>query len=164
MATQNLRTSIKISDERDDEAKPLAVFSLEPWEEVRRRIRILVDEIVDIDPLLLALYVRPAMNMPRRLSHGKFADPSARRLEKVHPRIHVLRPQGSLPRSVGPLADLCLGRQVLDAVGELRPAPTGVIGPRTPICTPHACGVPAIVGGTPYSQQGWCDPPKVRNP
>jgi glycosyltransferase involved in cell wall biosynthesis len=119
MAIQNPRTSIKISDERDSEAMSLVVFSLEPWEEVRGRIRILVDEIVDIESLLQVLYVCPATNIPRRLSHGKLADTGASRLEKVHPRIHLLRPRRWLPRWIGPLADRCLERQVLDAVGEL---------------------------------------------
>jgi glycosyltransferase involved in cell wall biosynthesis len=119
MATQNLRASIRISDERDHDAMSLVVFSLEPWEEVRRRMRILVDEIVDLDPLLQVLYVCPATNIPRRLSHSKIANASASRLEKVHPRIHVLRPRRWLPRSIGPLADRSLERQVLDAVGEL---------------------------------------------
>ena len=80
----------------------LVVCSLEPWGEVRRRIRILVDEIVDLDPTLRVLYVAPATDIPHRLRQrtavGRLAGP---RLEQVHPRIHVLRPRKWLPRVLG---------------------------------------------------------------
>jgi glycosyltransferase involved in cell wall biosynthesis len=97
----------------------LVVCSLEPWGEVRRRIRMLVDEIVDLDPTIEVLFVCPALDVPHELRHGRLPDSGATRLTKVHPRIHVLRPRKWLPRSVGPFADRSLERQVLDAVGEL---------------------------------------------
>jgi teichuronic acid biosynthesis glycosyltransferase TuaH len=118
MATQSPGDSIAITGERDSEGMSLVVCSLEPWGEVRRRIRILVDEIVDLDPHLEVLFVCPPTDVPYQLRHGK-RDETGPRLERVHPRIHVLRPRKWLPRSLGPFADRSLERQVLDAVGEL---------------------------------------------
>jgi teichuronic acid biosynthesis glycosyltransferase TuaH len=97
----------------------MVVCSLEPWGEVRRRLRILVDEIVDLDPTLRVLYVAPSTDIPHRLRHGQLRGLTGPRLTKVHPRIHVLRPRKWLPRVVGGVADNSLERQVLDAVGEL---------------------------------------------
>jgi glycosyltransferase involved in cell wall biosynthesis len=82
-------------------------------------MRILVDEIVDLDPSLHVLYVAPAVDIPHRLRHGNLAGITGTRLERVHPRIHVLRPRKWLPRVLGGFADNSLERQVLDAVGEL---------------------------------------------
>ena len=97
----------------------MVVCSLEPWGEVRRRLRILVDEIVDLDPTLRVLYVAPSTDIPHRLRHGDLGGLTEARLTKVHPRIHVLRPRKWLPRVVGGFADSSLERQVLDAVGEI---------------------------------------------
>jgi glycosyltransferase involved in cell wall biosynthesis len=119
MATQSPGDSIAIDSGRGSESMSLVVCSLEPWGEVHRRIRILVDEIVDLDPTLEVLYVSPALDVPHELRHGRLPDSSGTRLTRVHPRIHVLRPRKWLPRSVGPFADRSLERQVLDAVGEL---------------------------------------------
>jgi len=97
----------------------LVVCSLESWGEVRRRIRILVDELVELDPSLHVLFVAPALDIPHELRSGRVADITGPRLTKVHPRIHVLRPRKWLPRLIGPFADRSLERQVLDAVAEL---------------------------------------------
>jgi glycosyltransferase involved in cell wall biosynthesis len=97
----------------------LVVCSLEPWGEVKRRMRLLVDEIVDLDPSIRVLYVAPAVDIPHHLRHGEVAGITGTRLEKVHPRIHVLRPRKWLPRVLGKFADNSLERQVLDAVGEV---------------------------------------------
>jgi glycosyltransferase involved in cell wall biosynthesis len=109
------------------EATSLVVCSLESWTEVRRRIRILVDELVDLDPSLQVLFVAPSVDVLHQLGQGKFADiirprrgaQGSSRLVQVHPRIHVLRPRKWLPRVVGPFADRSLERQILDAVMEL---------------------------------------------
>jgi teichuronic acid biosynthesis glycosyltransferase TuaH len=118
MATQSPTATTTITSERGSEAMSLVVCSLEPWSEVRRRIRILVDEMVDLDPSLQVLYVAPAVDIPHQLKQGKL-QASGPRLERVHPRIHVLRPRKWLPRSIGPFADRALERQVLHAVAEL---------------------------------------------
>jgi teichuronic acid biosynthesis glycosyltransferase TuaH len=97
----------------------LVVLSLEPWGEVRRRIRILVDEIVDLEPSLQVLYVGPATDVPHQLAQRRMAGMGGPRLVRAHPRIHVLRPRKWLPRALGHFADRSLQRQVLDAVGEL---------------------------------------------
>jgi teichuronic acid biosynthesis glycosyltransferase TuaH len=108
-------------------ATSLVVCSLESWTEVRRRIRILVDELVDLDPSLQVLFVAPSVDVLHELRQGKFAEVIGPRggahggagLEQVHPRIHVLRPRKWLPRVVGPFADRSLERQILEAVKEL---------------------------------------------
>ncbi len=107
-----------INDQRSTTAS-VVVCSLEPWGEVRRRIRILVDEIVDLQPALQLLYVAPAVDIPHQLRRGRADGTPGPRLRQVHPRIHVLRPRKWLPRALGPFADRSLERQVLAAVGAL---------------------------------------------
>ena len=100
-------------------ATSLIVCSLEDWGTVRRRIRILVDELVDRDPLLQVLYVAPAVDVPFELSQRRTAALTRPRMEAVRPRIHVLRPRKWLPRSLGRTADRSLGRQVTAAATSL---------------------------------------------
>ncbi len=119
MATQSPGNSVAITSERGSDVMSLVVLSLEPWGEVRRRIRILVDEIVDLEPSLQVLYVGPATDVPHQLAQRRMAGMGGPRLVRVHPRIHVLRPRKWLPRALGHFADRSLQRQVLDAVGEL---------------------------------------------
>ncbi|MGD0881680.1 MAG: glycosyltransferase [Acidimicrobiales bacterium] len=97
----------------------IVVCSLEEWGAVRRRMRIMVDELVDMDPSLRVLYVAPAVDIPFELRNGRVAGISRPRFEQVHPRVHVLRPRKWLPRSLGPAADRSLGRQVARAVDDL---------------------------------------------
>jgi glycosyltransferase involved in cell wall biosynthesis len=97
----------------------LVVCSLEEWGTVRRRIRILVDELVAMDPELQVLYVAPAVDIPFEVRSGRLSGITRPRLEQVHPRIHVLRPHKWLPRVLGPAADRSLGRQVSRAAAEL---------------------------------------------
>lgn len=99
-------------------ATSLVVCSLEEWSTVRRRIRILVDELVGRDPLLEVLYVAPAVDITHELRRGHLGALATPRLEQVHPRIHVLRPHKWLPRALGPYADRALGRQVALAVAR----------------------------------------------
>jgi len=119
MTTQSTSTSGETVAERGAGPMSLVVCSLEPWGEVRRRLRILVDEIVDLDPSLQVLYVAPATDILHRLRQGRLSGLGERRLTRVHPRIHVLRPRKWLPRVLGGFADSSLERQVRDAVGEL---------------------------------------------
>jgi len=100
-------------------ANSLIVCSLEPWGSVRRRIRILVDELIDMDPDLHVLYVAPAIDIPFELRKGRLSDLYLPRHEQVHPRVHVLRPRKWLPRSLGPLAGRALGRQISRAAHDL---------------------------------------------
>ena len=96
----------------------LVVCSLESWTEVRRRIRILVDELVDGDPALEVLYVVPAVDPLHELrtAPGSLARSwRTPRLEQVRPRLHVLRPRKWAPRVAGPFAQRSLDRQVLQA-------------------------------------------------
>ena len=97
----------------------LVICSLEEWGTVRRRIRILVDELVARDPTLRALYVAPAIDVPYELRQGRLHGLFRPQLEQVHPQVHVLRPRKWLPRVIGPQADRSLGRQVTCAVEKL---------------------------------------------
>ena len=119
MAEQGSGKSVTMGTEDRRTATSLVVCSLEPWGTVRRRIRILVDEMVDMDPALHVLYVAPAVDIPHELRRGRIRGISGPRLEQVHPRIHVLRPRKWLPRAVGPFADRALARQVLHAASDL---------------------------------------------
>jgi teichuronic acid biosynthesis glycosyltransferase TuaH len=118
MTTQNMTSAASATDGASG-AMSLVVCSLEPWSEVRRRMHILVDEMVDLDPTLQVLYVAPPVDVPHRLTKGQFGKLSGRRLQRAHPRIHVLRPRKWAPRVLGRCADRSLERQVLNAVGEL---------------------------------------------
>jgi len=100
-------------------ATSLVVCSLEDWGTVRRRIRILVDELVAMDPALEVLFVAPAVDVPFELRKGSLTRISQPRMEQVHPRVHVLRPRKWLPRVLGASADRSLGRQVARAADRL---------------------------------------------
>jgi glycosyltransferase involved in cell wall biosynthesis len=100
-------------------ASSLVVCSLEEWGTVRRRIRILVDELVDRDPALRVLYVAPAVDVPFEIRSGRLSGLSRPRLEQVHPRVHVLRPRKWRPRVLGAGADRSLGHQVARAATDL---------------------------------------------
>ena len=100
-------------------ATSLVVCSLEDWGTVRRRIRILVDELVAMDPALEVLFVAPAVDVPFELRKGSLTRISQPRMEQVHPRVHVLRPRKWLPRVLGSSADRSLGRQVARAADRL---------------------------------------------
>jgi teichuronic acid biosynthesis glycosyltransferase TuaH len=119
MALQTPGDSTVITSEAGSTATSVVVCSLEPWGQVRRRMRILVDEIVELQPSLEVLYVAPPLDVPHQLRQRRVPDTAGPRLEQVHPRIHVLRPRKWWPRAIGPFADCSLGRQVLDAVGSL---------------------------------------------
>jgi teichuronic acid biosynthesis glycosyltransferase TuaH len=118
MATKRRGESTAMTNGSPPAPTSVVVCSLEPWSEVRRRIRILVDELVGLDPSLRVLYVAPAHDVLHELRHGRSVRGEPR-FEQVAPRVHVLRPRKWLPRVVGPFADRSLERQVLHAVGTL---------------------------------------------
>jgi glycosyltransferase involved in cell wall biosynthesis len=119
MALQTPGDSTVITTEVGPTALSLVVCSLEPWGAVRRRIRILVDEIVELQPALQVLYVAPPLDVPHQLRQRRVPDLVGPRLEPVHPRIHVLRPRKWWPRAIGPFADRSLEHQVLAAWASL---------------------------------------------
>jgi teichuronic acid biosynthesis glycosyltransferase TuaH len=119
MATRSPGDTTATTQERSTDAASLVVCSLEPWGEVRRRMQILTDELVDLDPSLRVLYVAPALDVPHELRQGNLHGMGGRRLRQVRPRVHALRPHKWLPRSVGPYADRSLERQVHHAVDAL---------------------------------------------
>jgi teichuronic acid biosynthesis glycosyltransferase TuaH len=119
MATHSPGDSTLTATPREAGATALVVCSLEPWGEVRRRMRILVDELVGLDPRLQVLYVTPAFDVVHQLRQGSLHGVAGPRLERVHPRIHVLRPRKWIPRALGPYADRALERQILRATARL---------------------------------------------
>jgi teichuronic acid biosynthesis glycosyltransferase TuaH len=97
----------------------LVVCSLEPWTEVRRRLRILVDEMVARDSGLRVLFVAPPLDPLHQLRTDPVDLAHSWRTagtEHVHPRIRVLRPRKWAPRAAGPFARRSLERQVLREV------------------------------------------------
>ncbi len=97
----------------------MVVCSLEPTGPTRRRIQILVDELVALDPSLRVLFVEPAVDVPQRLARRQVAGLGRPRLTSVSPQLAVLRPRKWLPRLVGPFADWSLSHQVERAVRRL---------------------------------------------
>ncbi len=118
MAIESRGEASAMTKESPSSPSSVVVCSLEPWSEVRRRIRILVDELVELDPSVRVLYVAPAHDVLHELRHGRPVRGEPR-FEQVAPRIHVLRPRKWLPRAVGPFADRSLERQVLRAAHDL---------------------------------------------
>jgi teichuronic acid biosynthesis glycosyltransferase TuaH len=119
MATESRGEGIAMNNEPSPPpAASIVVCSLEGWSEVRRRIRILVDELVELDPRLAVLYVTPAHDVLHELRNGRPVRGQPK-FEQVAPRIHVLRPRKWLPRAVGPFADRSLERQVRHAIRVL---------------------------------------------
>ncbi len=103
MATESRGDTIVMMTRTTPRTTSLVVCSLEPWTEVRRRIRILVDELVDIDPYVRVLYVAPAVDIPHEIRLGRPIRHLPPKLEQVGPRVHVLRPRKWLPPRSRPL-------------------------------------------------------------
>jgi glycosyltransferase involved in cell wall biosynthesis len=96
----------------------LVVCSLEAWDEVQRRLQLLVGEIVDLDEGVEVLFVEPALDVPYQLLRR---DLSWRRdqARAPRPRVTVMRPRKWLPRFLGQFTDRSLSRQVQRAVRRL---------------------------------------------
>ncbi len=139
MATESRSDSIVMTTGTTPPATSLVVCSLEPWTEVRRRIRILVDELVDLDPALHVLYVAPALDYLHELRQRRPVRGHGPRLEQVAPRIHVLVPRKWLPAVLGPFADRSLERQVLDAIRSLGLEQPARLGQRRVLCRAWRC-------------------------
>lgn len=97
----------------------MVVCSLEPTGPTRRRIQILVDELIALDPSLRVLFVEPAVDVPQRLARRQAVGLGRPRLTTVSSQLAVLRPRKWLPRLAGPFADWSLHRQVDRAVRQL---------------------------------------------
>jgi teichuronic acid biosynthesis glycosyltransferase TuaH len=100
------------------------VCSLEPWSQVRRRIQILVGELIDSDVTMRMVYVEPSLDVPLELYKHRPFKLSGRRHGAHQDRVQVLQPLKLLPRVVGPLADRLIEDQVLSVVrrcGMTRP-------------------------------------------
>ena len=101
----------------------LVVCSLEHWTPVRRRIQLLLDELLAMAPAMRVLYVEPALDVPHVLVRHQW-----RELRRDHrpgvERVTVVRPSKWLPRAIDPFVDLGLARRVQRAarrLGMLRP-------------------------------------------
>ncbi len=97
----------------------IVVCSLEATGPTRRRLQILVDELIALDPELRVLFVEPAVDVPQRLVRREAVELGHQRLRTVSPQLAVLRPRKWLPRLVGPFADRSLHRQVDRAIRRL---------------------------------------------
>ena len=86
-------------DDDAPDASSLVVCSLEAWGTVRRRIRILVDELVDRDPVAAGPLRRPGRRHPlRTASRATVPASAAEHSSRSIRAIHVLRPRKWLPR------------------------------------------------------------------
>lgn len=89
----------------------LVVFSLEPWDAVRRRNQYLIDGLLRDDRELSVLYVEPARDLLHDAVHGRRPGRGAglRTAPGYGGRLRLYAPTKWLPRRVGPLADAMLG-------------------------------------------------------
>ncbi len=100
----------------------IVVLSLEPWGAVRRRIRILVEELAARDPSLRFAYIEPPLDLSYQLRSGRLEglrELRGRRREALGGQVEILQPLKLLPRALGPLADLHLGHQVVSHLRRL---------------------------------------------
>lgn len=98
----------------------LVVCSLEPWSEVRRRIRLLTEQLIDLDPHLRVLFVEPPADVPHAILRRRWVELRHRAGRWETPdRVRVLRPHKWWPRLLGPFADRGLTRQVINATRAL---------------------------------------------
>ena len=105
-------------------AASLVVFSLERWGTVRRRIRILVDELVERDPDLHVLYVDPGRRHPLRAPSR-----ASRRTVRAVPRAGPPpRPRPPSPQ-VAPPGPRAVGRPLARPPGRPRRSRPGTVDP-----------------------------------
>ena len=107
---------------RSGERHPVVVCSLERRGPVRRRIQLLVDELLSIDPAMEVLYVEPALDVVHALAAGEARTVLASLRDREvtedavgSPRLRVIRPRKWLPRVLDGRADERLARQVVQA-------------------------------------------------
>jgi len=98
------------------------VCSLERRGPVRRRIQLLVDELLALDPAMEVLYVEPALDVVHALAAGDvrtvlvgLCNRGATEGVVGSPRLRVIRPRKWLPRVIDRRADERLARQVIHA-------------------------------------------------
>jgi len=100
----------------------VVVCSLERRGPVRRRIQLLVDELLALDPAMEVLYVEPALDVVHALAAGDartvlvgLSNRGATDGVVGSPRLRVIRPRKWLPRVLDRRADERLARQVIHA-------------------------------------------------
>lgn len=123
----------------------LVICSLEPWGEVRRRLQLIPEELLNIDPDVRILYVEPALDIPHTLVRRKLA-PLMRRTPSSPDRVTVVQPRKWLPRVLGPFTDRSLIRQVRRHVRRQRRRRGG----GTPVLWVNDCSYAGLVTST-----GW---------
>jgi len=104
-----------LADSDDRAPREIVVCSMEPWGDVRRRIQLLLSELLKLDPSLKVLYVEPPLDVAhaalnRRWVHG---NPVGR--VRHEGDVKVLRPLKLLPRVLGAASDHSLETQVMRA-------------------------------------------------
>lgn len=97
----------------------LVVCSLEAWDEVERRLQLMVRTVLALRPEVHVLFVEPALDVPHQVRRGEVRWPRRRRVSP-EPRLEVLRPLKWWPRALGPFADRSLARQVAAEARALR--------------------------------------------
>ena len=97
----------------------IVLCSLEPWTPVRRRLQLLVEELLGLLPDLRVLFVEPTVEMRTELCAGRWPAERSDGSYPVPEQVTVLRPRKWLPRSLGDPADRPVRRQVLTAAASI---------------------------------------------
>jgi len=112
----------ELEPRRSGERHPVVVCSLERRGPVQRRMQLLVDELMALDPAMDVLYVEPALDVIHALAAGDARTVLAGlrgrgAMEGVvrGPRLRVIRPRKWFPRVLDGRADERLARQVVHA-------------------------------------------------
>jgi teichuronic acid biosynthesis glycosyltransferase TuaH len=100
-------------------SRSIVVCSLEPWGPVRRRMQLLVLELLKMDETIEILYITPALDPLYAMLRRRWTDLGPRSPKPGVARLQVYRPRKWLPRRLGDFTDASLARQVSRRVRRL---------------------------------------------
>jgi glycosyltransferase involved in cell wall biosynthesis len=88
---------------------------MEPWGNVRRRIQLLLSELLKLDPSLKVLYVEPPLDVAHAALSRRWVRGNPVGRVRHEGNVKVLRPLKPLPRVLGAASDRLLEAQVMRA-------------------------------------------------
>jgi len=103
----------------DRPSRSIVVCSLEPWGPVRRRMQLLVLELLKLDETIEILYITPPFDPLHAMLRRRWAELAPRSPETGVARLHLYHPRKWLPRRLGDFTDASLARQVSRRVRRL---------------------------------------------
>jgi glycosyltransferase involved in cell wall biosynthesis len=104
-----------LTDPDDHAPREIVVCSMEPWGDVRRRIQLLLSELLKLDPSLKVLYVEPPLDVAHAALNRRWVRGNPVGHVRHERDVKVLRPLKPLPRVLGPVSDRLLEAQVMRA-------------------------------------------------